>query len=171
MPWVIGNSINTSDQASLKSARAGRASRAGARAGRIVRLVRMVKLYKYYSSKDEELNATVDSRDKSGSSTGKKAKAKAKAKAEQDEFIEELEYESHVGAAMSDITTRRVIVLVLVMLIIIPLLSYSNVDGSAAFGSHVFHRMVKANISSPGAYSVSFEPLIVSLYLIYSFIY
>lgn len=120
----------------------------------------MVKLYKYYTSKEDELNATIDSRDKSGSSAGRKERKekerlrKEKEQKEKEELLEDLEYESHVGAAMSDITTRRVIVLVLVMLIIIPLLSYSAVDGSADFGAHVFHRMVKANITSPNSYNV-----------------
>jgi hypothetical protein len=155
IPWIIGDSVDTSNQASLKSARAGRASRAGARAGRIVRLVRMVKLYKYYTSK-EEMDHT-----KSGTGGGKKKVEKAKGST--DEMMEDLQTESHVGAAMSDITTRRVIVLVLVMLIVIPLLSYTAIDVSSDFGGHVFHRMVKSNITTPGAYTDGINTALHSL--------
>jgi hypothetical protein len=164
IPWIIGDSVDTTNQASLKSARAGRASRAGARAGRIVRLVRMVKLYKYYTSKEDELNGTLDhTKSGTGSAPKQKKKKVEKVKGSTDEMMEELEYESHVGAAMSDITTRRVIVLVLVMLIVIPLLSYTAVDVSADFGGHVFHRMVKANITTPGAYTDGIDTAIHSL--------
>jgi hypothetical protein len=158
IPWIIGDSVETSNQASLKSARAGRASRAGARAGRIVRLVRMVKLYKYYTKNEDEFGT--NSKVGSGSRVNKQKRAK---KEDSTDIMEELEYESHVGAAMSDITTRRVIVLVLVMLIIVPLLSYSAVDVSPDFGGHVFHRMVKANISSPGVYSDGINTALDSL--------
>lgn len=140
--------MDTNDQTSLKSARAGRASRAGARAGRIVRLVRMVKLYKYFKAQ-------------------KKAEAEAAAKIEaaaihaaggdhvavnvieeEDEKMAELTPESHVGAAMSDLTTRRVIVLVLVMLIAIPLLSYSTSDFAPTYGTTLVHSYAKLNTTS-----------------------
>lgn len=64
--------------------------------------------------------------------------------------------ESKVGAAMTDITTKRVIVLVLVMLICIPLMSYSAEDVSPSFGTHVFHEIVKSSvINSNGTNQVS----------------
>lgn len=61
------------------------------------------------------------------------------------------EEESKVGAAMSDITTKRVIVLVLVMLICIPLMTYSPTDISPSFGTSVFHDMVKASLVNPNS--------------------
>jgi hypothetical protein len=119
----------------------------------------MVKLYKYYTSKEDDLNTTVDSKVGSGS----RAHRKGKKTDDSTDIMEELEYESHVGAAMSDITTRRVIVLVLVMLIVVPLLSYSSLDISPDFGGHVFHRMVKANITSPGVYTDGINTALNSL--------
>lgn len=41
---------------------------------------------------------------------------------------------SRLGKAHSDITTRRVIIGVLVMLMVLPLLSYSNTDFSSEYG-------------------------------------
>ena len=82
-------------------ARAGRTSRVGTRAGRVVRLVRLVrilKLYKQYllrkQGKVQEMNLTTE---------------------------EEELAESRVGQKLSDLTTRRVIVGVLLMLFILPL--------------------------------------------------
>jgi len=67
--------------------------------------------------------------------------------------LSNLAAESHVGAAMSDLTTRRVIVLVLVMLIAIPLMSYSTSDFAPSFGTQMVQRMAKENTSSPGEYN------------------
>jgi hypothetical protein len=63
----------------------------------------------------------------------------------------EEEEESKVGAAMSDITTKRVIVLVLVMLICIPLMTFTPSDFSPSFGTSLLHEMVKSSLVSPNA--------------------
>lgn len=145
--------MSTNDQTSLKSARAGRASRAGARAGRIVRLVRMVKLYKYFKAQKK---AEADAAAKieaaalvSGSGENQPVEQVVVVEDESSELkMAELTAESHVGAAMSDLTTRRVIVLVLVMLIAIPLLSYSTSDFAPTYGSTLVHYYAKLNVTS-----------------------
>ena len=166
--WIIGDSMDTSNQSSLKSARAGRASRAGARAGRIVRLVRMVKLYKYFKKTNpgDESRTNLGSgsgiMDSSGgivapsrvSSNALDDKAEEDRRQEEQQSVMELPAESHVGAAMSDLTTRRVIVLVLVMLIAIPLMTYSTTDTAPNFGTLLVHRMAKENVTYPGEYDV-----------------
>jgi class 3 adenylate cyclase len=145
--WIIGDAVDTNDQTSLKSARAGRASRAGARAGRIVRLVRMVKLYKYFKAQkkaEAEQAAKIEAAlHHTSSENGIIEKS-----VEEEEDLSELTAESHVGAAMSDLTTRRVIVLVLVMLIAIPLLSYSTSDFAPTYGSTLVHSYAKLNATS-----------------------
>jgi len=94
----------------LDAARASKASKAGARAGRVVRIIRMirllrlVKLFKYFSG------------DKKKDKDGKHVVP------EEDDDVENLPPESHVGAAMSDLTTKRVIVMILGMLVAIPML-------------------------------------------------
>jgi len=78
----------------------GKASMAGAKAARVIRMVRLIrlaKLYKYFSLRQRGINDT-DGRKSLG-----------------------LPEESHVGAEMSDRTTKRVIVGILIMLVGIPL--------------------------------------------------
>jgi class 3 adenylate cyclase len=98
--WVwdplTGSGGGTDDVAALK---AGRASRAGTKAGRIVRIVRLVrmvrivKLYKATQKGDEEVE------------------------------MEDMAREpSKVGKKLTELTTRRVIVLVLIMILMLPLL-------------------------------------------------
>ena len=168
--WIIGDSMDSTNQTSLKSARAGRASRAGARAGRIVRLVRMVKLYKYFkkSGGGDESRTNLGSGsaivDTSGgivapsgvSSNAFDDKAEEERIGEEQQSVMELPAESHVGAAMSDLTTRRVIVLVLVMLIAIPLMTYSTTDTAPNFGTLLVHRMAKENVTYPGEFNVEY---------------
>jgi len=100
---------------------ATRASRAGARAGRVVRVVRMVRLvrlvrlYRFVKEQLDRKHGII-----------------------KDHFEEEHK-ESRVGAMMSDLTTRRVIVGVLLMLICLPLLLLEETDGSALFDLSVVH--------------------------------
>lgn len=90
---------------------AGKASMAGASAAqklkviRMVRLVRLAKLYKYLSTK----------------------KSTKQIELEKSDGIDLVPTESHVGAEMSDRTTKKVIIGILVMLIGIPLLQADEV--------------------------------------------
>lgn len=97
-----GGGGGTGDSATL--ARASRTSRAGTKAGRIVRLVRLVrivKLYKQWTMKKEE-------------------RERAKLGGLMDDDLVELE-ESRVGKKLSELTTRRVIIGVLAMLVLLPM--------------------------------------------------
>uniref|UniRef100_A0A0G4FMQ5 Guanylate cyclase domain-containing protein n=1 Tax=Chromera velia CCMP2878 TaxID=1169474 RepID=A0A0G4FMQ5_9ALVE len=112
-------------------ARAGRAGRAGSRAGRVIRIVRVVrliriaKLYKHaVETTERERHDTVlpgellDTPDEEGP-----AHSPPDVEEEKEENAEEgMEPESRVGKKLSELTTRRVIILVLVMLLAIPLL-------------------------------------------------
>lgn len=155
--WIIGDAVDTNDQTSLKSARAGRASRAGARAGRIVRLVRMVKLYKYFKAqKKAEAEAAAKLEAAALNSSEENVVVVETHVDEEEDKMAELTPESHVGAAMSDLTTRRVIVLVLVMLIAIPLLSYSTSDFAPTYGTTLVHSYAKLNVTSDTSYNSSY---------------
>lgn len=125
----------------MQSAQAGQATVAAARVARVVRVVRMVrlvrmaKLYKYAS-------ATVD----------REKKEEALRKAGRDvELIQQSE-ESKVGAAMGDLTARRVLVLILAMLIIIPLLNASDPDISLSLGVQLVHALAVQNATDPATY-------------------
>lgn len=104
--------------------RSGGTGKIGAKIGRVVRmvrLVRLVKLYKITSQRKrekqilEDLQYVLDSGDDG---------------IDRDELQEYLQCnktkQSKVGAQLSDIITRRVIIAVLLMLCVVPLLSYTG---------------------------------------------
>uniref|UniRef100_A0A0G4H167 Guanylate cyclase domain-containing protein n=1 Tax=Chromera velia CCMP2878 TaxID=1169474 RepID=A0A0G4H167_9ALVE len=109
------------------AARAGQATQAGTRAGRIVRLVRLIrliriaKLYKYCSKASEE-----DLEEK----LREEAKAAMNAKQAALKRVEA----SRLGKFLSEQTTRKIIVGVLLMLFVIPLLQVEEEDNSRFFG-------------------------------------
>ncbi len=133
IPWL--NTIESSDVISVSSIniRATRVSRIGARAGRIVRiiriarLVRIIKLYKYFS-------------------TAKQARDN-----KPDEALNH-EDESRVGAQLSDLTTRRVIIGVLIMLLGLPLVTYQESDNSSTALINLLHSYALKNASEPALY-------------------
>jgi class 3 adenylate cyclase len=122
--------------------RAGRAGRAGARAGRIVRVIRLIRIVKLYKAMQEQ--------------EAKKQRAAAKRKKNLvpgDEDIEEWmreeddskmpERESRVGRKLSDMTTRRVIILVLALLFVLPNLDAQGLQempASSEYGVDRVHR-------------------------------
>lgn len=102
---------------------AGKAGKIGAKAGRVVRmarLVRLVKLYKITAQRKrerkmiEELKRLVEHGQIDENDI--------------DIYLERMssQKQSKVGAELSDIITRRVIVAVLLMLLVVPMLSYSS---------------------------------------------
>ena len=108
---------------SSMSAKAGKAGKIGAKAGRVVRmarLVRLVKLYKVTSQRMRERKIVEDLK--------KLVEVGHIDQADIDEYLERFsaQKQSRVGAELSDIITRRVIVAVLLMLCVVPLLSYSS---------------------------------------------
>jgi len=133
LTWV-GNILFCSGDEGGSALKTSRAGRAGARAGRtvrIIRLIRLVKLYKTYKTAVEQQEKirrrssmesrcsmhiapgdeeTEDPDDGERDDLRDKPQAQAKAHAE-----------TRVGKKLSDMTTRRVIILVLVMLFCMPL--------------------------------------------------
>ena len=137
LPWLTlqGNNMDTL---------AGRAGKIGAKTGRVVRmvrLVRLVKLYKFTSQKrrerkmHQELTHLVES-----------------GHVEADEIEAYLskfsmKKQSKVGAELSDIITRRVIIAVLLMLCVVPLLSYSSADENEE-DSTLFLQDINVNVGN-----------------------
>lgn len=119
MPWDFGSEDGAVGD-SIDGTVAGKASLAGARAAnklkviRMVRLVRLAKLYKYISAKQSA---------KSNSSSNNNTAAH-----NAEGGLDIFPAESHVGAEMSDRTTKKVIVGILIMLLGIPLLQADEVD-------------------------------------------
>ena len=122
LPWMTSISADGVDD-NFEGARAGKASRAGAKAARIlrvvrmIRLVRLVKLYKYFSENKHK---------KEGSATI--------VPDNEDTELNKMPPESHVGAEMSDRTTKKVIVGILIMLMVIPLLQVQELEYVNEYG-------------------------------------
>jgi len=125
------------DNSDASDLRSGRTARVGARASRVVRvlrLVRILKLYKaYYEAKQR-----------------KAERERRKQQGELEDDWDEADYEalenghtrdteSRVGKKLSEMTTRRVICLILAMLLCLPLLSKETADQtpySATYGAN-----------------------------------
>lgn len=89
---------------------------------RLIRLIRIIKLYKYAVKTNAEAEEAK-----------LKEQQKLSANASQAMLKRELE-PSRLGNALSDTTTRRVIIGVLGMLMILPLLTYTRTDYSSEYG-------------------------------------
>lgn len=103
-------STDTSDMGSM--ARAGRAARIGTRAGRLVRLLRLFRLFKLFklakkAGGDEEVELNAE--------------------------VEDVE-PSAVGTVLGELTTQKVVIGVMLMLLVIPFLEASDPDQSIAMG-------------------------------------
>mmetsp|Transcript_5113 Transcript_5113/g.8332 ORF Transcript_5113/g.8332 Transcript_5113/m.8332 type:complete len:1033 (+) Transcript_5113:163-3261(+) len=124
-----------SDSSALRQSRAGRAGARAGRTVRIIRLIRLVKLYKTYRQAMEEKErlrrrASVDSRSPNpgeGEELQEDDEQDFGAATDDDEEEEgakkpskKSNAETRVGKKLSDMTTRRVIILVLVMLFAMP---------------------------------------------------
>jgi len=103
--------------------KAGKAGKIGAKSSRVIRmarLVRLVKLYKVASQRKREQQKLNDLR--------KLVESGHLGHDEIQEYLEKSnsQKQSKVGAELSDIITRRVIIVVLLMLCVVPLLTYSS---------------------------------------------
>jgi len=159
LTWVA-DAIYCSTEGEGGALRTSRAGRNGARASRtvrIIRLIRLVKLYKTYRAAVEQKDGLRESRrgsngtERSGLLPGEGEEEDALAEEDRDELsvregsalsdgaseaVGERKGapETRVGKKLSDMTTRRVIVLVLVMLFLMPLFVPST-HGSDEFRS------------------------------------
>jgi len=108
LPWV-SDAVSGQDGSAIGGAEKGRTARVGARSARVVRVIRLVRIAKLYKAFHET------------SSRQRQTKQHIAPGEEDDEY--QADNESRVGKKLSDLTIRRVIVLVLSMLIVVPLLS------------------------------------------------
>lgn len=139
---VIANASNdasstTSTSSNLRSARSARIGARAARMVRVVRLVRILKLYKAYYEK----RAAMEARQKGISPGGEDDWA--------DEEIEEeqqVNRESRVGKRLSEMTTRRVVCLILALLMVLPMLRTESVNQtpvSPSYGADIVSQAFK----------------------------
>ncbi|CAE7544861.1 PAT24 [Symbiodinium necroappetens] len=172
LTWVneaaFGGTTNTDTSEEGDTLRSGRTARVGAKAARMIRvlrLVRILKLYKAYYEADRERK-----RRRQAALQGKNKEN------DDDEWDEEdvvqadaavsaemQHQESTLGKKLSEMTTRRVIILILVMLILMPLLQKDEIDQlpvSTAYGSNIvmnaFQDYFNSNVSMQNASSRAF---------------
>jgi len=84
---------------------------------RLIRMIRIIKLYKYVSKSSEFKNSRIDSNDDQ----------------EQSEFKKETD-PSKLCRILSDMTTRKVIIIGVLLMLMLPLLTYTQTDYSAHYG-------------------------------------
>jgi hypothetical protein len=135
---LVGNGATSSASA----VRAGRASRAGTRAGRIVRIVRLIRLIRVMKFfKQIEI---VKAPDASTSAFRKGRRGTSGSDPLSRRGSVSIVEPSQVGKQLSDLTTRRVIFLVLFMVIVLPLLERTTFQftlHTAESGLQPLHRM------------------------------
>jgi len=115
---------------SAETARAARMSRAGTKAGRVVRLIRLVRLMKLVRIKSR--------------AQYQEGGPKEHADWEDDGEEHDLDKESAVSKKLSEMTTRRVIMLVLIIMLALPLFQPTmygdRLPSSAQYGMNVLYR-------------------------------
>lgn len=165
MPWIITEKgYEVINGGGVVSAQPGTSSLSALRAARVVRVVRMVrlvrmgKLYKYLLAIFVEDKNQALKRKSAAARSGSQHQSVA-----QDDDDDEDLAQSRVGAAMSDLTNRRVIVLILTMLIIIPLLTPSDPDISESLAVQVLHALGDKNATNPDEYSIGLQVAINSV--------
>mmetsp|Transcript_91581 Transcript_91581/g.144750 ORF Transcript_91581/g.144750 Transcript_91581/m.144750 type:complete len:956 (-) Transcript_91581:109-2976(-) len=138
-----GNSGGADDSA--EAARAARMSRAGTKAGRVVRLIRLMRLIRL-------LKVFKKSRPTHYEAPGEDW-------FEHDSADDGVEKESAVSKKLSEMTTRRVIVLVLIIMLALPFFNpemyMSDLPSSAQYGASVLFRRLWEDLTYFGLMSVS----------------
>jgi len=158
LTWVA-DSLVSDDFAVGDQARGGRTARLGASVGRVVRVIRLVRIVKLYKAAYERIMA--EAAKNSASSPGEETIDDWDNPDYDDQEQRKGQRESAVGKKLVALTTRRVIILVLVMLMCMPVFVVSNSHGdltSAAFGaSSVFdtYRHMKEGIVNRSLYEES----------------
>eukprot|EP00746_Dinoflagellata_sp_MGD_P124293 gnl/MRDRNA2_/MRDRNA2_58879_c0_seq1.p1 gnl/MRDRNA2_/MRDRNA2_58879_c0~~gnl/MRDRNA2_/MRDRNA2_58879_c0_seq1.p1 ORF type:complete len:955 (+),score=207.34 gnl/MRDRNA2_/MRDRNA2_58879_c0_seq1:94-2958(+) len=129
MTWVTDLLFASSEEGSGEEqagmARAGRASRAGTRAGRIIRvirLVRLIRIVKLYKHSQERLKRQREKKE-GGVAPGEDADGHV---LDSDDADGGGGTESRVGKKLSELTTRRVIIVVLLLMCSAPILDPKN---------------------------------------------
>ncbi len=135
MLWSYENDV-------LQSARAGRITKVGVRAGRLFRVFRMVRLWRLAKPLYKYTLGFLN-----GGANGDMNANKPVEK----EGVNSLPPESFLGKNISNLTTKRVIVGILGMLVVIPLLTYTSTDQSSSFGISLIHNFAVSDMNGETA--------------------
>lgn len=154
LTWVSEHIVGDEDD--FDKARSGRTARMGARVGRIVRvirLIRIVKLYKVWS--ESRARSKKQRRRCSTTEPGEDDEDWGDMDDNQAQNADNAHRnESLVGKKLSAVTTRRVIILVLTMLLVLPLLVADDsamLPASPAYGADDIHEAFLAMSRGEGS--------------------
>lgn len=147
LTW-ISDEMTKAQETNGNEARSGRTARLGATVGRVVRVLRLMRIVKLYRAYFEKVTRKVG-----GGNVGKKGSSTISLPGEDtlekdwdneeelqqaEEAHDEVHHQSRVGKKLVSLTTRRVILLVLVMMLVLPHLSVDMstvIASSAAWGA------------------------------------
>jgi len=164
LTWIVEMLQGSDEDDGAGQLRSGRAARLGAKTSRVVRMVRLVRILKIYKA---ALDAKAKQRKREAA-----AKLAAQGNHGDDDDWDDLDVEvgqddptkgqteSRVGKRLSEMTTRRVIVLVISMLLVLPLLEQEEailLNTSAAYGANTVYLAFKdyLNANDTGASDVN----------------
>lgn len=136
LSFVIESLIGDGENAEAGDMRSNKTARVGAKAGRVVRVIRLVRILKLYKAISE-------------------ARAKAKRKKSSTDYddwddIDDMPKdkmnakETRVGKKLSEMTTRRVIILVLTMLMVMPFMNVQEADNYPPAASYAADEVFSA---------------------------
>lgn len=140
LPWVINDLAASSDQSA--EVKRGRSARIGAKAARFVRVLRLVRIFKLYKVMQERRERAQKDANNVGSRSSQ-SPGEDEGPMQVVSGEEHINDESRVGRKLSEMMTRRVIILVLTMLVGVQMLTVEEsllLSHSATFGAdEVWH--------------------------------
>jgi len=132
----VNDALLQGDEEDMEDLKSSRTARIGARAARIVRVLRLLRLLKLWKTFSEAYERRQE-----------KKRAKEKKDDDWDDDQDEVEddmvklhKESEVGKKLQELTTRRIVILVLTMMMGLPMLQLEAIDklpNTAAYGADV----------------------------------
>lgn len=130
-------------QQNAKDARNGRTARIGARAARVVRIIRLIRIVKLYK-------AFYEARRNKEATRAQLAPGGEDDWADDEEANDEEEQskESRVGKMLGEITTRRLVILILALLLFLKIFNQDEVDqmlASRQYGADVVYKLFRAH--------------------------
>lgn len=138
LDWVSTALFGDGESDDLDQTRSGRTARVGSKAGRVVRILKIVRILKFYK------DAYIKKRRMNSDAARKEDymdQLRTEANATSQRNLANMQ-ESRVGKRLSELTIRRVIILVLTMLIVVPMLRAEptlEVPSSGYFGADVVY--------------------------------
>lgn len=146
------NDLILGDEEELKNARGSRTARLGARTARLVRVLRLVRILKLYKAMQDAKAAKAKRIAKAQNSPGEDEDDDEWEEMDANLRMDQLHRESQVGKKLSELTTRRVICLVLTMMLLSKLVRIdraTQMPTSAQYGAEIIKEAYDKLLRNP----------------------